>query len=258
MYRGFQMTLDEIDFRDPKSLYNLGYSHISKQKAIVKQVINSFTLADGSLDGSQMQANWFPQISADIFLSHSHHDEKLAITFAGWLYKTFGLTAFIDSCVWGYANDLLRKIDNEYCYNQFTKNYNYHQRNYSTSHVHMMLSVALSQMIDNTECLLFINTPNSITPESVIQQTESPWIYFEIAMSRLIHKKYPNSHRKVKMFSSLNENLQVKYDLPTEHLTSIDSSMLSYWEKAWHNKSTVRLQCYSQYRALDELYKLTK
>lgn len=47
-----------------------------------------------------MQVSWFPQIKADVFISHSHSDEKLAIIFAGWLYNAFGLTAFIDSCVW--------------------------------------------------------------------------------------------------------------------------------------------------------------
>lgn len=53
----------------------------------------------------------------------------------------------------------------------------------------MIFSVALTQMIDNTECLFFQNTPNSITPNATINHTESPWIYFEIAMSRLIRKK---------------------------------------------------------------------
>ena len=63
-----------------------------------------------------MQANWFPQIKADIFISHSHKDKGLALALAGWLEETFGLTAFIDSCVWGYANKLLKMIDDEYCY----------------------------------------------------------------------------------------------------------------------------------------------
>ena len=67
-----------------------------------------------------MQANWFPQIKADIFISHSHKDEDLALALAGWLKVSFGLTAFIDSCVWGYANDLLKMIDYKYCYQKKT------------------------------------------------------------------------------------------------------------------------------------------
>ena len=33
-----------------------------------------------------MQNDWFSQVSADIFISHSHNDKDVANTFAGWLY----------------------------------------------------------------------------------------------------------------------------------------------------------------------------
>ncbi len=42
-------------------------------------------------------------------LSHSHKDKKLAIEFAEWLKKEAGLTTFIDSCILGYSNELLKK-----------------------------------------------------------------------------------------------------------------------------------------------------
>lgn len=267
MYKGFQITLAETNFTNPAYLHELGNNHLLENKGQIEEQIDSFILADGFLDGSLMQENWFPQINADVFISHSHHDEELAIIFAGWLYETFGLTAFIDSCVWGYANDLLREIDNSYCRRQHSSHYDYNKRNYSTSHVHMMLSVALSQMIDNTECLFFINTPHSITTESVIQQTESPWIYMEISMSQLIRRKCKKEHRIHKITESFSDGgkLQVKYYLPTEHLISIDYRMLSHWERAWNSKSTVGLHMdypqYTndlQYHALDGLYDLTK
>jgi len=61
-----------------------------------------------------MQDFWFPQINANIFISHSHNDEKKAITLAGWISETFHLKAFIDSCVWKCSNDLLKIIDNDF------------------------------------------------------------------------------------------------------------------------------------------------
>lgn len=79
------------------------------------------------------------------------------------LYDEFKLTAFVDSCVWGYCDDLLKQIDNEYCKKKDGKTYDYELRNYTTSHVHMMLSTALIEMIDNTECIMFYNTPSSVT-----------------------------------------------------------------------------------------------
>jgi len=192
MYKGFQLELIKEDFYSDKvfnTFYGIGKTYTSVQKNNIKKTIDSYLFSNGTLNGSNMQENWFPQIKADIFISHSHKDEELALTLAGWLKETFGLTAFIDSCVWGYSNDLLKLIDDVYCRNINRNSYDYDKRNYSTSHVHMMLSVALTQMIDNTECLFFLNTPNSITPDTIINQTESPWIYSEIAMSRLIRKK---------------------------------------------------------------------
>lgn len=261
MYKGFQIMLHKDCFPDQKYYFDLGSKHLLEYRTKVEETINSFVLADASLDGSQMKANWFPQINADVFISHSHRDEELAVIFAGWLYKAFGLTAFIDSCVWGYANNLLRKIDNQYCRREATGSYDYNKRNYSTSHVHMMLSVALSQMINNTECLFFLNTPNSITPGTVIQQTESPWIYSEIAMSGLIRQKYPNRIRRMTESFSSGGKLKVKYPLPTEHLTVVNCDILAEWGKCWDNcEKSVQYPLYTadiNYHVLDILYKLT-
>ena len=46
-----------------------------------------------------------------IFISHSHKDINKVIAFAGWLKTNFGLEAFIDSCSWGYCDELLKIID---------------------------------------------------------------------------------------------------------------------------------------------------
>ena len=276
MYRGFNLSLERKVFEKEyfEDLREVGFKSLKCQKATIEGIINSFIDDDGFLDGSKMQANWFPQIKADVFISHSHKDEELALALAGWLRKTFGLTAFIDSCVWGYANDLLKMIDNKYCYQKATKTYSYQKatktysyqkRNYSTSHVHMMLSVALTQMIDNTECLFFLNTPNSITPDTIINQTESPWIYSEIAATRLIRKRSRKEYRLKRMVESFSEGgsptLRIRYDIPVAHLTDIDNSVLSNWRKVWLEEVHINhnLPQYSKdlsVHALDKLYEL--
>ena len=270
MYRGFNLILKEEDFADKtyfKNIHEIGLGSASQQKIIIKEKLNSFVGRNGSLDGSKMQANWFPQIKADIFISHSHKDKKLALALAGWLQEAFGLTVFIDSCVWGYANDLLKMIDEKYCYQEETSTYNYQKRNYSTSHVHMMLSVALTQMIDNTECLFFLNTPKSITPNTIINKTESPWIYSEISISQLIRKKELQEYRIMEQNESLktfseDKKLNIQYDLPTDHLVDINGYVLREWEETW--KDIGISNKYPQYsenlrvHALDKLYELTK
>lgn len=268
MYRGFNLLLDKNYFKeDFEYLQGVGLDRLSCQKTTIEKIINSFVRRNGYLDGSKMQTNWFPQIEADIFISHSHKDERIALALAGWLKETFGLTAFIDSCVWGYSNNLLKLIDDAYCRNINRNFYDYDKRNYSTSHVHMMLSVALTQMIDNTECLFFLNTPNSITPDTIINKTESPWIYSEISISQLIRKKELQEYRIMEQNESLktfseDKKLNIQYDLPTDHLVNINGYVLRKWEEIW--KDIGISNKYPQYsenlriHALDKLYELKK
>lgn len=55
-----------------------------------------------------------------IYKAHKQRDEKNVIGFAG-LLSDVGLMPFIDSCVWGYADDLLKQIDNKYCVSKKNK-----------------------------------------------------------------------------------------------------------------------------------------
>ena len=268
MYRGFNLLLENNCFKQDyfEEIQKIGFESFSNQRANIIEKISSFANGDGSLDGTKMQENWFPQIKADIFISHSHKDEKLALALAGWLKDSFGLTAFIDSCVWGYANDLLKIIDDKYCLKDM-HSYSYEKRNYSTSHVHMMLSVALTQMIDNTECLFFLNTPNSLTPGTIINQTESPWIYSEIATTRLIKRRHFSEYRLKQVVESFSKGGKItppiKYGLQVDHLTDIDNRVLSNWADSWQDVDN-RNHSFPQYsenlevHALDKLYKLTK
>ena len=69
MYRGFNLLLGNNFFRgwDFEGLKEVGSDSFSSQKTSIEEKINSFVRNDGSLDGSMMKANWFPQIKANIF-----------------------------------------------------------------------------------------------------------------------------------------------------------------------------------------------
>jgi hypothetical protein len=206
-----------------------------------------------------MRENWFPQIQADIFLSHAHADEKLAKRLAGYFSSIFGLTTFIDSCVWGHADKLLKKIDNETCYNKETKTYDYNIRNYTTTHVHMMLASALHEMIYNTETLLLLNTEKSVKTNirDLIKKTESGWIFSEIKMSKLVEKRSPWKHdnRKQKLvkggkllFSeSVNETKSFVHEIDTSHLYQLNWDDIKEWSREHSGKT-----CHP----LDTLYEL--
>lgn len=252
MYRGFNLDLNwKPEYDD--NFFDLGKKMFDANSIKVKETLTSFVLNDGTLDGSKMQSNWFPQVKSDIFISHSHRDRKRAIALAGWLFETFSITAFVDSCIWGYADDLLKLVDNKHCYDKSSNTYNYNLRNYSTSHIHMMLSTALSMMIDNSECLFFLNTPNSISTSDIISKTESPWIYAEIAMTQIIRQNIPRRRlvQETKMFSKggrIDEGLKVQYDIDLTHLTDINVDTLNNWIRGYTKTNAND--------ALDRLYSL--
>lgn len=234
MYRGFNLKLN---LKENEFYYKVGLKLNENFRVEVKKKLDGFILENGTLSASSIMDDWFPQINSHIFLSHSHRDEKLALTLAGWLYKKLNIRTFIDSTIWGYSNDLLKKINDKYCYNYETRTYNYEKLNNSSIHINLMLSNALNKMIDNCECILFLNTPNSISSEEAISKTYSPWIFSEITTTQIIHKKTPNRLKlQTKMFSAdiqLNEHkrseLLIEYDLELAHLTDLNFNDIGNW-----------------------------
>ena len=176
----------------------------SVQERIIHSSLDKYLSLDGSLDATAIEADWFPGVNAQVFLSHSHQDKDAVLRFAGFLYQNYRITSFIDSTVWGYANDLLKQIDDKYCV-QCTKpngghTYDYDKRNYSTAHVHMMLQGALAKMINRCEALIFINTPNSLDMKDIGKEsaTSSPWIYSELLMANTFPARNPQYYEILK------------------------------------------------------------
>lgn len=253
MYRGFQLKLRKYFplFGDEfECCRSAGEDLFEEHQNEVKSVLDDFLLSDGSIDGSKMQENWFPQIKADIFISHSHQDKDLAMALAGWLCKKFRLKSFIDSCVWGYADDLKELLCQTYRKHSYPRDSSLHL--FVSSHVDMMLSVALNQMIDNTECLFFLNTPNSISFDApVCSTTSSPWIYSEIAMSRLIRKQVPERLKRLNESQDTFSKKLIRYRLPMDHLPIVNEEDMSKWEV-----DRRLISYFEKSYFLDKLYKL--
>lgn len=236
MFRGFNLNIPEGFFGKYSAV---GAALKSSDERIVAEKLKSFHDENGKLIASAMTAEWFPAIEAQVFISHAHKDSQIAKGLAGFLQEDLGISSFIDSTAWGYADDLLRLIDDEFCCNPNGKTYNYQKRNRSTAHVHMMLSVALSQMLNTCECVIFLNTPQSISSGEYIDgdTTDSPWIYAEISMTSLIQKRSKEAHRLRKAMAA-NESLAfdtamtVKYDVDLAHLKEMDASSFNHWVRA--------------------------
>ncbi|MDU9410408.1 hypothetical protein RTH74_22645 [Pseudomonas sp. zfem001] len=207
---------------------------------LVRASIDSMMDMNGLVKAEDILKSWFPSVNADIFLSHSHSDEKVVLGFAGWLHREMGVKAFIDSAVWGYSDVLLKQMD-EYAKFPDSDMYNYSKRNRTTSHVHMMLSTALADMIDRCECVIFMNTENSFKASDYIDgvgETGSPWIYHEMMMSRIVRRRELSAHRGRRFkgamdaaLESLDEarDINISYPLNTLHLTKLDARGIERW-----------------------------
>ena len=248
MYSKFDLTITDYFYNSELNKYlSIGSEIYQEHEACAKKSLKEFIYDNGHIDGTAMKSSWFQMQAVDVFISHSHKDLTKVKAFAGWLYKEFDLTAFIDSCAWGYCDDLLKEIDNRYCLKEDGKIYNYDLRNYTTSHVHMMLATALTEMIDNTECIMFYNTPNSVTLADdleTIKKTKkkvsfSPWIYYELAMTSLVRKREPRRTLSLlenviihKAFSERN-NINIEYDVDKylEEMLPVTSDELKLWKR---------------------------
>lgn len=241
-------------------------SYVQKYKKLfemrqsqIRQHLDNYILEDGIIDGAKIQSEWFPDDKEiQIFISHSHKDKELAVNLACWIYEQFGIVSFIDSCVWGYADELLHKLDEKYCKKE-NDLYDYNKRNYSTSHVHMMLATALNKMIDRAECLFFLNTKNSIHFNGIEERTLSPWIYAELEMTRTIQLNIPERLRAHYCFfiksgevRKINESSgpKISYPVNTGQLTTINNEVLKDWR--------IKYVMDTSKNALDILYSITK
>ena len=254
MYRCFKLDISKADFFDlypvSKATWKqIGVERKNEQKLLINDFLETVTNAEGVIDGEQLSRVWFPIDRYDIFLSYSHNDEDLAMLLVGFLENIFNLKVFMDALVWNSADELLKVIDNKYCWQKDKKHYDYRKRNFSTSHVHSMLSTAIAKAIDHSEAIFFLNTSNStykLKDFFTTEHTLSPWIYQEILFSSLIKIRDWKEHRDQELFehAAFQHDLSVFYNIPLDHFETINYYDLVNWNHAWAEKITKKKSSY--------------
>lgn len=258
MYRGFSLNIENESLFDNDIIAKLkknnqqnllnnyiklnnGYKNLYDRinpnyKFTIDTTISNFVDGNKEINLTDIGENWFPKIEADVFISHSHKDEKLAIKLALWLYYCFGIKAFIDSTVWGYSRELLYNIINNTAYDYFFEypnSYKFDETLNINSHIDMLLSMALTKMINKCECLIFLNTPNSISRENTMEKTYSLWIYQEIGISKVIKRTEPyrlQNKDGLVCFSKSVEHLIPFLEIDTSHLFKLNEKILNSWK----------------------------
>lgn len=251
MFAKFNLKLDKNSI--PKIEDNYISNRYRKHNKEISECIEDFLSSDGYLDVEKVEQDWFPQIQASVFLSHSHNDEEIALNFANYLYSKFKIETFIDSSIWKSADALLKKIDNQYCsfIEKDKKLYNYNRRNMSTSHVHAILNGALAKMINRCECLIFINTPESLCSSNIGNEdyTSSPWIYSELLMATTFPVRKPPRLCMDSLLAGmedLNESIKIRYKIPLNNFIDISIDDIKKAAMQAKNKTSREI--------LDQLY----
>ena len=277
MYKGYDVKLDVTKFRQKVTNVKPGPwdDFVRKGKASRKELRDAIgaKIASGKwvLSGSDIESNWFPKLMNHVFISHSHQDEDLALALAGALRHWMKLDAFVDSSVWGYYADLQKLI-----YQKVTSlrgevygTQRTELENSIVSHVHCMLTKSLVQMMDQCECLIFLNTPSSIGIRDVrgtSQETYSPWIYTEVEVSRFLRTHEDPRRPKTRGFAESVEKVAmdeairdiISYPLNLDHLGKVDFDGLWNWICAGYK--AVRAESNplrKPFVALDKLYEMT-
>lgn len=251
----------ELKNEVPELDYTLQKQKIeNKQKKIAEGLEEAYVDGFG-YDADALQKNWFPRVKdAHVFISHSHADKDLATNLAIWLKHHFNIDAFIDSYIWGYALDLQKLIDTKHCKNDGQTTYDYDKRNFTTSHIHLMLANSLTRMLDECECLMFIESENSLVDISEGQDitsrthTASPWVMHELSTSALLrlNPKLERSTLNVESYEMILEkaaprNFNAFYELDLKQLPILSKNDLVGWRSNRDSKG---------YDALTELYNI--
>lgn len=264
MFSGYNLSLSDNFFECQKGFWYyeiLGEIHLRNAVRKYKKEIANY-INKNEINGSKIQRNYFPEIEADIFISHSHDDVYLANALAGWINETFGLKVFIDSNVWEYSNKLLDNLNIKYSWDGSFL-YDYESCNDVSKHVNMMLSISLQKMIDKTECIILLNTNNSIKvfdeENKRINTTYSPWIYSEIICTEIVRKKplllyrdYKSTKLTGTILCEQYINMKIFYDISLSHLIKIEKENLFEWKKEYEENG----ELYLEY-PLDALYTFT-
>ena len=208
MFIPFNIKKSTIDAICGNNQYEYNTDFITNN---LKASINLDTIKQSFIKGTKLQEEWFPSESYDsqfqVFISHSHKDIDTVKNLAGFLKEHYGIRSFIDSLYWGYVNDLQKSLDDYYAsyMRDGRKYYDYDKRNFLTANVHIMLSMALMKMMDACECLIFVDSDNSLRYELNDNETPSPWIYEEMGFSNRLRINIPERYKE-KIKVTLNES----------------------------------------------------
>ncbi len=249
MFCGFNLNMGKEFFEDSKD-----YRAFSQFRFKGNECLKADTdklkehVLKSKLDGTGLRADWFDDVQADIFISHTQGDYDLALALSGWLSEKFKLKCFVGSTIWNCSEHLTIKLNDRFSVKEkqgSIPTYYYKNANIVAQYVNSMLSTAVQKMIDKTECVVLLNEQNfvqNLQRDSALNKSFSPWIFPEVVCAETIRKKSLQEYREDKK----------DYDVLTNKLVELKSDNLKNWLEMFEDEMYV---VQSKPIPLDVLYK---
>ena len=234
--KGYKINVEEIEKLETKYFDN---NNNLSQEILKDFLLEEFKINENEINGDKIVEKVFPNKEKyEIFISHSHNDKKYAQKLANFL-KINGYRVFLDSEIWGSADSILKEIDNEYSRsNNDERYYDYTKRNFSTTHVHLLLISALAQIISKTPIFIFVESDNTISfsvkeSEKKIY-TDSPWIYTELLFFKLFFQDV--SYQIVNESYDESEKLNIRREINLNFLKNLTAENIEQTIKNYFSK----------------------
>lgn len=232
MFRAFNVKLDPNEY-----LVYANTRQYENDKLISLQKLRSIIYSRDVIQASEIKKLLLPSKRYDIFISHSHKDINIAKGLAGYLEKYCKVSCFIDSLYWGNIDELQNELNELHLtYDGVTKKsyYDYEKTLRVAKHADMILASALTQMIDNCECIFFLSTDNSVISgvEAINKsETYSPWIYHEVFTTTIIQKKQRSKFNESYQFrdNAIKQIPDISYGLDLSGMTVLREEDILEW-----------------------------
>lgn len=258
MYRGYELKIAENQIKDIDIYASKAESlYADFKKKTDVNLLNYKIGTTSQICGDLVENSWFPKGEFHLFISHSGADKKIAKALAYIMKNCMGVATFVDSLVWDYRDDLVKRLYDANLDSEWDEKVKLSFYSSIIAHVDCMLNKSLTEIMDGCECLLFLNTPNSVSAEGVYAKTLSPWIYGELEASRRLRVNTPIRRMLKKNFSKSatvlaesagQESFKIKmnHSVNTGHLKKLTCKDICSWLEQSKSKTAEQ--------ALDILY----
>lgn len=249
MKKVFKINQSEIkSFYDDKPMSYVSaierYNENNKYQELIRYFFNIYK-EDEMISADKIILEYYSQQKYDVFISYSSKDIDDARCLKNFINNELKLKCFLDCDVWGNAYEIMSIIDSKFNrVNESNFLYEYEGVQQVSINVSMMLTTALTHMLEKCSVVIFIESENSISnidgrekgKFEIRDKTYSPWLYHEISMVNMMNRIQSGKRTFTKKAST-----KFEYSLDSSWFETIDAKWLLYWKQKREQNPNINL-----------------